>query len=117
MIEAQMLGYANSAAELLALPVRLTAADVSIHDEYVGERYGVVTAAGLDALYLTARTEGLILDPVYTAKAMSCLIDLVQHGTFKADEQVLFVHSGGLPITFAYGEEILEHPGGTARSD
>ena len=117
MIEAQMLGYANGAAELLDLPVRLTAADLTVHDEYVGERYGVVTEAGLEALRLAARTEGLILDPVYTAKAMSGLIDQVRRGAHKAEDTVLFVHSGGLPITFAYGEEIMESLGGTARSD
>lgn len=108
MIEAQMLGYANSAAELLGLSVRLAAADITIHDEYVGERYGVVTAAGIEALRMAGRTEGLILDPVYTAKALSGLIDQVRRGAIGADETVLFVHSGGLPITFAYSEEILE---------
>ncbi|MCA1666832.1 MAG: hypothetical protein LC793_05400, partial [Thermomicrobia bacterium] len=61
--------------------------------------------------------EGLILDPVYTAKAMSCLIDRTRRGAFGPDETVLFVHSGGLPITFAYGEEILEHLGDSARTD
>jgi L-cysteate sulfo-lyase len=114
MIEAQMLGYANSAADLLGLSVRLTGDDITIHDEYVGERYGVVTAAGLDALRLAGQTEGLILDPVYTAKALSGLIDQIRRGAIGADESVLFVHSGGLPITFAYSEEILEHLGGTA---
>ena len=72
-----MLGYANGAAELLDLPVRLTADDFTVHDQYVGERYGVVTAAGLEALRLAGRSEGLILDPVYTAKAMSGLIDQI----------------------------------------
>lgn len=110
-IEEQMLGYANGAAELLGLPVRLAAEDITIHDEYVGERYGVVTAAGIEALRLAGRTEGLILDPVYTAKALSGLIDQVRRGAIGADESVLFVHSGGLPITFAYSEEILEHLG------
>jgi L-cysteate sulfo-lyase len=108
MIEMQMLGYANSAAELLGLSVRLTGGDITIHDEYVGERYGVVTAAGLDALRLAGQTEGLILDPVYTAKALSGLIDQIRRGAIGAGESVLFVHSGGLPITFAYSEEILE---------
>ncbi len=117
MIEAQMLGYANSAAELLGLSAQLTADDFTVHDEYVGERYGVVTAAGLEALSLVGRTEGLILDPVYTAKAMSCVIDQVRRGAIAADEHVLFVHSGGLPITFAYSEDILEGLGGTAHSD
>ena len=111
VIEAQMLGLANGAAELLELPVRVTAEDFTVHDQYVGERYGVVTAAGLAALALAGRTEGLILDPVYTAKALSCLIDQVRQGALGANETALFVHTGGLPITFAYSEEILESLG------
>ena len=49
-------------------------------DAYVGENYGIVTEAGLDALHLLARTEGILLDPVYTSKAMSGVIDRIQTG-------------------------------------
>ena len=116
VIESQTLFYANSVAELIGLNTRLTAADVTIHDEYVGERYGVVTAAGIEALRLAGRSEGLILDPVYTAKALSGLIDQVRRGAIGKDETVLFVHTGGVPITFAYNEEIMEGLGGVSSS-
>lgn len=107
-IEASVCGVANGVADLLGLDMRLTAEDVTVHDEYVGERYGVPTAAGLEALRLAGRTEGLILDPVYTAKALSALIDQVRHGALGRDDTVVFVHTGGQPITFAYAEDILQ---------
>jgi 1-aminocyclopropane-1-carboxylate deaminase/D-cysteine desulfhydrase-like pyridoxal-dependent ACC family enzyme len=107
-IEASVCKSANGAAEFLGLDTRLEASDIVVHDEYVGERYGVPTAAGIDAIRLLGRTEGLILDPVYTAKACSALIDQVRTGALRPADTVVFIHTGGLPITFAYAREILE---------
>ena len=98
---------ANGVSELLGFETRLTPDDIDTHGQYVGERYGVTTEAGLEAIRLTGRTEALILDPVYTAKAMSGLIDQIRQGAIGPDETVVFVHTGGLPITFAYAEEIF----------
>lgn len=112
-IEDYVCAAANGVAELLGLGERLSASDVTVHDEYVGERYGIPTAAGLEAIRLAGRTEGLILDPVYTAKAMSALIDHIRRGLIGRDETVVFVHSGGLPITYAYAEEIMNSLGMT----
>lgn len=106
-IEAYVCTAANGAAELLGFDTRLNAADVSVHDEYAGEAYGIPTEAGLDALRLAGRTEGLILDPVYTSKALSALVDQVSQGKIGRESTVVFVHTGGLPITFAYNEEIM----------
>jgi 1-aminocyclopropane-1-carboxylate deaminase/D-cysteine desulfhydrase-like pyridoxal-dependent ACC family enzyme len=106
-IEASVCQAANHAAELLGLETRLDTSDIVVHDEYVGERYGVPTQAGIDAIRLLGRTEGLILDPVYTAKACSALIDQVRTGAIGSSHTVVFVHTGGLPITFAYAQEIL----------
>jgi 1-aminocyclopropane-1-carboxylate deaminase/D-cysteine desulfhydrase-like pyridoxal-dependent ACC family enzyme len=106
-IEAQVCGLANAVADLLGLDTRLEPTDITAHDEYVGERYGAMTPAAIEALALAGRCEGLILDPVYTGKALSALIDQVRRGAIGPDETVVFVHSGGLPITFAYSEEIL----------
>ncbi|HEX7102233.1 MAG TPA: pyridoxal-phosphate dependent enzyme [Nitrolancea sp.] len=107
-IEASVCKAANGAAELLGLETRLDASDIVVHDEYVGDRYGVPTQAGIDAIRLLGRTEGIILDPVYTAKACSALIDQVRTGSIGPSHTVVFVHTGGLPITFAYAREILE---------
>jgi len=106
-VEAQVCGLANAVAEHLGFAARLTPDDITVHDEYVGERYGVPTPAGLEAMRLAGRREGLILDPVYTAKALSALIDQVRRGAIGRDETAVFVHSGGLPIVFAYSEEVL----------
>jgi 1-aminocyclopropane-1-carboxylate deaminase/D-cysteine desulfhydrase-like pyridoxal-dependent ACC family enzyme len=107
-IEEQVCRLGNGVAELLGIDVRLEPGDFAAHDEYVGERYGVPTAAGLEAMTLAGRREGLILDPVYTSKAFSAMIDHIRRGAIGPDETVVFVHSGGLPIVFAYSEEILE---------
>ena len=59
----------------------------------------------IEAVELTARTEGILLDPVYTGKAMAGMIDLIQKGYFDKDDTVVFVHTGGLPLLFAYADE------------
>lgn len=74
---------------------------IAVDDEFVGEGYGIPTEASREAIALVARTEGIFLDPVYTAKAMAALIAFVRSGRFRADETVLFWHTGGLPGLFA----------------
>ena len=54
-------------------------------------------------------TEGVLLDPVYTGKAMAGLIDLVKKGYFTKDDNVVFIHTGGTPALFPYGKELLEY--------
>ena len=68
----------------------------------LGEAYGAPTQAMVEAVTLLARLEGLLLDPVYSGKAMAGLIDLVRRGFFAADDTVVFIHTGGLPALFAY---------------
>ncbi len=98
---------ANNAAALLDLDIHFEPEDIHNDDGYVGPRYGVVTDASRAALRLAARTEGLILDPVYTSKALAGLIDHVEQGRIGAHEVVVFVHTGGNPAVFAYAEELL----------
>ena len=95
----------SATAELLGIDARLAPEDIESHDEYIGERYGVVTDACREALKLLAGTEGLILDPVYSGKAMAGLIDLARTGRFH-DGQVVYIHTGGTPALFAYEEEL-----------
>jgi 1-aminocyclopropane-1-carboxylate deaminase/D-cysteine desulfhydrase-like pyridoxal-dependent ACC family enzyme len=97
----------NATAALLGLPHRITAADIDIRDDYIGEGYGVVTPGGREALALLARTEGILLDPVYTGKAMAGLIDDARHGRLGTDDQVVFIHTGGTPALFAYRDELM----------
>ena len=89
-------------ASLLGVdPTRFDAARVDVDDAFVGGGYGVPTDASREALQLLARTEGLFLDPTYTAKAMAGLIAKVRAGAFKDDQTVLFWHTGGQVGLFA----------------
>ena len=91
----------------MGLSHRLAAAGIDIRDEYIGERYGAVTPGSRDALALLARTEGILLDPVYTGKAMAGLIDDARQGRLGANDQVVFIHTGGTPAVFAYRDELM----------
>ena len=102
----RMRTAANSAAELLKLETRVTDADIQNTDDYIGQAYGYLTPECIDALKLVAKTEGIFLDPVYTAKAMAGLIDHIQQGKFGRDDTVIFLHTGGTPALFAYQEEL-----------
>jgi len=75
---------------------------VEILDQYIGPGYGLPSDAMLEAVTLVARTEGLLLDPVYTGKAMAGLIDLVRGGRFGDDQTVVFLHTGGSAALSAY---------------
>lgn len=97
---------ANTAAGLLALDTRVTDADIQNTDDYIGKAYGYLTSECIEALKLVANTEGIFLDPVYTAKAMACLIAHIQQGQIGSDETVIFLHTGGTPALFAYQEEL-----------
>lgn len=93
---------ANRAAERLGLDTRVALADVVNYDDYVGERYGIPTAAGVEAVRIFAETEGLILDPVYTGKCAAGMIDHIRQQRFTADDTVLFIHTGGAPAIFTH---------------
>lgn len=102
-----MAETANRLAERLSLELRLEPEEVYNTDAYVGEVYGIVTKEGVEALRLVARTEGILLDPSYTAKAVAGLMDLVRRGEIESDATVVFLHTGGTPALFAYAEELL----------
>lgn len=75
--------------------------DVLVYDEYIGRGYGLPTELSTLALQLFARLEGVIIDPVYTAKAAAGLLDLTRRGVIPAGSRVLFWHTGGSPALFA----------------
>lgn len=81
---------------------------VTCFDDYVGPGYSRPTSGMVEAVNLLAQTEGILLDPVYTGKAMAGLIDLVRNGHFKSTDNVLFVHTGGSPALYAYTSVILD---------
>jgi len=77
-------------------------ADITLWDDYFAPRYGMPSEEGMEAVKLLARLEGIILDPVYTGKAMAGLIDGISQQRFRREGPLLFVHTGGAPALFAY---------------
>ncbi len=77
-----------------------------VRDEWLGPAYGVPTREVVEAALLFARSEGLLLDPVYTAKAAAALVAMVRRGEVSPDETVVFLHTGGWPVLPAYAEEL-----------
>jgi D-cysteine desulfhydrase/L-cysteate sulfo-lyase len=75
-----------------------------VDDRFVGPGYGIPTPEMIEAVTLCARSEGVLLDPVYTGKAMAGLIHMVRSGAIGPDERVLFLHTGGAVGLFAYPE-------------
>jgi D-cysteine desulfhydrase len=76
--------------------------------DYFGTGYSIPTPEMTEAVRMLARTEGILLDPVYTGKAMAGLIDLSRKGFFRKDENILFVHTGGSPALYAYMQDLLD---------
>jgi len=101
-------GLATGTAARVGIPGGIPRDAVVCFDEYVGPGYSLPTASMVEAVQMLARTEAILLDPVYTGKAMAGLIDLVRKGYFKKGEHVLFVHTGGSPALYAYEKVILE---------
>ncbi len=75
---------------------------VVANGDYVGEGYGIATDGMTEAVTMLARTEGILLDPVYAGKGFAGLIDLIRQGRFEAGENVVFLHTGGSVTLFAY---------------
>lgn len=106
-IREDMAEIANQTAALLELPHRLTPRDIDASEDFVGHAYGLITPEGREALYLLARSEGILLDPSYTSKAMAGLIHDVRHRRVAPGDIVVFIHTGGTPAVFAYRDELL----------
>jgi 1-aminocyclopropane-1-carboxylate deaminase/D-cysteine desulfhydrase-like pyridoxal-dependent ACC family enzyme len=102
-----MAEIANQIAVLLDLPHRLTGADINATEDYVGPGYGQVSSEGREALDLLARTEAILLDPIYSAKAMAALIDDLRKQRLPAGGTIVFIHTGGQPAVFAYRDELM----------
>lgn len=97
---------ANQAAELLQTDVRVNANEIDNRDGFIGDGYAIPTRDGLEAMRLAARTDALLLDPVYTGKAMAGLMDATRQGELTRHDTVIFLHTGGLPANFAYRDAI-----------
>ncbi len=97
----RIAGQLDEAARTLALDRSIPEDAIEVWDDYIGPGYGLPTAAMADAVETTAREEGILLDPVYTGKAMAGLFDRIRRHRFRDDDVVVFVHTGGIPALFA----------------
>ncbi|MCH8149902.1 MAG: D-cysteine desulfhydrase family protein [Planctomycetes bacterium] len=100
-------GLCRQAAKQFALPVEFADAHMRFLDGYVGEGYAMPYAAAIEAIRLLARMEGIILDPVYTAKAFCALLDGCRDGRFGRERPVVFIHTGGIFSDFASSQTLL----------
>ncbi len=109
---------ASAASELLGDRIVFDRRDVLATDAYCKAGYGVLTDPERRAISLFARTEGLLLDPVYTGRAAAGLLDLIDRGYFRKEDTVLFWHTGGQPALFeeGYARTLGQPSGGPGRS-
>ncbi|MEM7563073.1 MAG: D-cysteine desulfhydrase, partial [Pseudomonadota bacterium] len=109
--EANVHGLAQRTADYMGISPDLISADkVVANSDYVGDGYGLPTPAMIEAVTMLARFEGILLDPVYSGKGFSGLVDLIRKGHFKKGENVVFLHTGGSVSLFAY-PKIFDLPG------
>ena len=102
-------GLVRETADHVGVKSEIPRDAVNCFGDYVGPGYSLPTPEMAEAVKLVARTEGILLDPVYTGKTMAGLIDLIRRGYFKKDSNILFVHTGGSPALYVYKEYILSH--------
>ncbi|RZO20933.1 MAG: D-cysteine desulfhydrase [Candidatus Thioglobus sp.] len=100
--EENVFKLASATADVLGCPGVVSAQDIAANSDYVGEGYGLPTEAGIDAIRMFAKFEGLLLDPVYSSKGAAGLIDLIRKGHYKKGERVVFLHTGGSVSLFGY---------------
>lgn len=97
-VPATYLRLANEAADLIAPTIRIARSDIELTEAYLGEGYGKPAAGVPEAIDLMARLEGIVVDPIYTAKAVAAIIDMARTGTIEGP--VLFWHTGGYHAIF-----------------
>jgi D-cysteine desulfhydrase/L-cysteate sulfo-lyase len=110
-VPARTSTIANETAAMLGLDARVRPEDVVSFDDFVGPGYGRPSAAGKEAVRLFARTEGLVLDPVYTGKCAAALIAHARDGRLTREDTAVFVHTGGAPAIFTWSDLWTEGDG------
>ncbi len=100
--EEKVYNLAVETAKKLDIKGDITREDIVCFDEYVGAGYSIPTDSMVEAVKLFARTEGILLDPVYSGKTAAGLIDLIRKGHFPKGSNILFLHTGGSPALYAY---------------
>ena len=102
-------GWSKQVASTLGLPTDLPASEIETTFDYV-ETYSVPTKGSVEAINLTASTEGIVLDPAYSGKSMHGMIDYITSGKISPDVPVVFIHTGGIPKLFEHADEVVYTP-------
>lgn len=105
-LQAGVAAIATATIRRLGWEMAFAPAEVVAYDGYLGAGYAVMGEPEREAISLVARSEGILLDPVYTGRAMAGLIDLIRTGAFGKDETIVFWHTGGAAALFAYAAEL-----------
>jgi 1-aminocyclopropane-1-carboxylate deaminase/D-cysteine desulfhydrase-like pyridoxal-dependent ACC family enzyme len=113
-IPTRMADDANAAAALLGLPHRLAPGEIDADESFVAPGYGLPSEAGREAMLLLARTEAILLDHVYTAKALAALVADVRAGKYAPGSALVFLHTGGVPAIFAEPAAVIPQSGQSA---
>lgn len=100
--EENVFALAQATAAKIGAAGAVKREDVVANTDYVGDGYGIPTPGGMEAIAMFAELEGILLDPVYSAKGAAGLIDLIRKGRFKKGERVVFLHTGGAAALFGY---------------
>lgn len=100
--EENVFKLACATAEKLGCAGIVERGDIVANTDYVGDGYGIPTDSGIEAIRLFAQLEGLLLDPVYSAKGAAGMIDLVRKGAFVKGQRIVFLHTGGAAALFGY---------------
>lgn len=103
----ELADIANETATYIGFDAQFTASDFNIDYGYLGGGYGIVSDLEREAIRLLGSLEGIVLDPVYTGRAMGAMLDLIRKKAFRPDETVLFWHTGGAPALFAYAKDLV----------
>lgn len=103
----RVLRLSNETARSIQFDREFTENDVIIREDYLGGGYGVVGEAEREAIRMVAETEGVLLDPVYTGKAMAGLIGMIRERDLGSSDTVLFWHTGGTPALFPHARDLI----------
>jgi L-cysteate sulfo-lyase len=106
-LKTHVAALATATATHLGLGTLSLAERVHVNDDYLGEGYAVVGELEREAIRVVAQREGILLDPVYTGRAMGGLIDLIRWGAFTRGQSVLFWHTGGTAALSAFASKLL----------
>lgn len=106
-IPTRIANDANTAAERMGLPHRLSVEEIDADESFIAPGYGLPSKAGQEAMHLLATTEAILTDHVYTAKALAALVADVRAGKYPRGSSVVFIHTGGVPAIFAEPEKVL----------